>query len=876
MQIDGKRGGDGDLPQQPWNPASLAVQAEYSGAVGQSPITLLSHADHPFVETLPADEQQWPDALEAASTRYLQRLTTHFDIGAPVDAQFALRDVGFGWLPLPRRALFSPADSAQQRTDFDETPSVWLRRLDANGNVAEISAVLIAGIRAPLRGRRAALGGGVGLRVMIHIDRVPAGWRLRITGMAAHLLSLATDDAANGRLLHLLARVADDITVDPGELGLDPRQPVSVDSVALDGADAGITFVLAGTGARGDGAARRIYAWRARYQLSDNNGLLLLERTAPAELAAHVMETTLPRDPASQGSAATQVTRRPTRADNELDMFRSADTGVPAPSAHLVESRPIPRFEVMRTVVGNPGADTSAVQKKHAAQAELRSNDLAAAHAYTRALELFERIDDYGLVLPDLWRMASLPLRLRHRAAVAAAPDGEMVNAVVRPDGPGLDVLGPGHKPPHLEVLFGAANLSHRRLLPNEQSPFGGRKRLRAQPMGLAADARWAWHEFGHVLIYAATGALELPYAHSVGDALAAVISDPESGLADDDGSRGLTFPWVATTRRHDRNAQRGWCWCGRRNKLRAAAWPRRQGLFTGYFEEQLMSSSIFRLYRILGGDTQDTHGNDAASLHARQRASDYVVYLVMRAIALLPPQTSVGFESAQAWVMQMQHADTGTGVWAPTLHWPRGRARTLQRRGGTAHKVVRWAFEQQGLYGASLPSTSEGPGLPPAVDIYIPGSGARADGGYQPVPLRWSDSVAQSWHADASSIEHLSNSIRVTVRNRGSSPATNVSVKVWVTPVVGPRAWKELPAVTALPVRIGASAVASITFNAASMQKGEHFVLAQATCSDDRACSDPLTALACAAGWQAQDDEGLIDLIANDNNQGLRIIDFQ
>lgn len=874
MQIDGKRGGDGDLPQQPWNPSSLAVQAEYSGAPGQSPITLLSHADHPFVETLSADEQQWPDALEAASTRYLQRVTSHFDIGAPVDTLFAQRDVGFGWLPLPRRALFSPNDSAQQRTDFDETPSVWLRRLDANGNVAEISAVLVAGIRAPLRGRRAALGGGVGLRLMIHIDRVPAGWRLRITGMAAHALSLATDDAANVRLLHLLARVADDITVDPAELGLDPNQPVSVDSVALDKADAGNTFVLAGTGARGDGAARRIYAWRARYRLSDNNGLLLLERTAPVELAAHAMETTLPRDPASQGSAATQITRRPTRTDKELDAFRSADSGVPAPSAYLVESRPLSRFEVMRTVVGNPGADTSAMQKKHAAQAELRSNDLAAAHAYTRALELFGRIDDYGLVLPDLWRMASLPLRLRHRAAVAAAPDGEMVNAVVRPDGPGLDLLGPGHKPPHLEVLFGAANLSHRRLLPNEQALAGGGKRLRAQPMGLAADARWAWHEFGHVLIYAATGALELPYAHSVGDALAAVISDPESGLADEDDSRGQTFPWVATTRRHDRKAQRGWCWCGRRNKLRSAAWPRQQGLFTGYFEEQLMSSSIFRLYRALGGDT---HGHDAASLHARQRASDYVVYLVMHAIALLPPSTSVGSESAQSWVMAMRHADTSTSVWAPTLHWPRGVApRALQRRGGTVHKVVRWAFEQQGLYGALLPATSEGPGLPPAVDIYIPGSGARADGGYRPVPLRWHDSVAQPWHADASSIERLGDSIRVAVRNRGSSAANNVSVKVWVTPVVGLHVWKELPVLTALPVTIGASAVASITFNAASTQKGEHFVLAQATCPDDRACSDPLTALACAAGWQAQNDEGLIDLIANDNNQGLRIIDFQ
>ena len=117
------------------------------------------------------------------------------------------------------------------------------------------------------------------------------------------------------------------------------------------------------------------------------------------------------------------------------------------------------------------------------------------------------------------------------------------------------------------------------------------------------------------------------------------------------------------------------------------------------------MSSSILRLYRAVGGDTR---GNDATSLHARQRASDYVVYLVMRAIALLPPSTLVGFESAQTWVMQMENADAGTMAWAPTLHWPRGGpARALQRRGGTVHKVIRWAFEQQGLFGASLPATT-------------------------------------------------------------------------------------------------------------------------------------------------------------------------
>jgi hypothetical protein len=62
---------------------------------------------------------------------------------------------------------------------------------------------------------------------------------------------------------------------------------------------------------------------------------------------------------------------------------------------------------------------------------------------------------------------------------------------------------------------------------------------------------------------------------------------------------------------------------------------------------------------------------------------------------------------------------------------------------GGAAGKVIRWAYQQQGLY--ADPATSypvDAPGLSQDVDIYIDDRDAR-HGGYE--PLRYLD---RDWHA--------------------------------------------------------------------------------------------------------------------------------
>ena len=72
-----------------------------------------------------------------------------------------------------------------------------------------------------------------------------------------------------------------------------------------------------------------------------------------------------------------------------------------------------------------------------------------------------------------------------------------------------------------------------------------------------------------------------------------------------------------------------------------------------------------------------------------------------------------------------------------------------VQRHGGCVHKVILWAFEQQGLNATTVSSeTVEGPGLPPNVDIYIADRRSAGKGGYWPVPLTVAPGQTPDWHA--------------------------------------------------------------------------------------------------------------------------------
>ena len=161
-----------------------------------------------------------------------------------------------------------------------------------------------------------------------------------------------------------------------------------------------------------------------------------------------------------------------------------------------------------------------------------------------------------------LFRIARLPLEVHYRSGIRPGPgkDGQAVNAQIRVKGFPDNFEGPisPDAEPTIEVHLALADLSTR-----ARNPWDGVNRSPAEPLGIAADARWIWHEIGHVLLTTSVGELQIRFADSPGDALAAIVSDPESKLATDPNWRGSTFPWVFLPRRHDRCVLQGWSWSG-------------------------------------------------------------------------------------------------------------------------------------------------------------------------------------------------------------------------------------------------------------------------------------------------------------------------
>ncbi len=420
----------------------------------------------------------------------------------------------------------------------------------------------------------------------------------------------------------------------------------------------------------------------------------------------------------------------------------------------------------------------------------VRSDEQGSIETHVRAAELFERLRGYGIDARTYFRFARLPLVQRARPAMRWAPDGELPNAEVRPfmgDAEADRTRAPLQAYDRLQLLvkYGSADPMHRRKLPLAE---GAPHRLKAQYLSVASDPRWAWHEFGHVLNFASTGELEFPFAHSAGDALAAIAADPQSQLAraeDPESSiRHVTFPWIEVPgRSHGRSAARGYGWCGCRNLTRLDFTSLLERYHHGYFGEQLMSSSLFRLYRSLGGDTRSGAGLSEADRlkeeDTRLSASDYCVYLIIRAISLLGPDSLAPARTPDQWVSALIDADLGTADWDVEAVWPFNRVpRTIKRHGGRVHKVIRWAFEQQGLYATESPlETVDSVGKAPAVDVYIADAG-RLDGGYAPIPLF--AKAGQPWQAGSGSLMRTGQTLKVTVANRGAHVAKHVGLRIW------------------------------------------------------------------------------------------------
>jgi hypothetical protein len=619
-----------------------------------------------------------------------------------------------------------------------------------------------------------------------------------------------------------------------------------------------------------------------------------------------------PIDPTSQDKPDKLRRRRPTRTEKELNAFRKdrqITVGqrdpliLEGPRGHeLMQVIVCPRF--VREDRAAPGPAKSV--DLPGGGPPIRSNDFSAVSAFNNVRQLFDRLIAYGLRPHDYFRIASLPLKVAYRSGVWPGPgkDGETVNARVHVTGWKGDFMGPAQpgERPSVEMHLALGNLSHR-----ARKRWDRKNRSPAEPLGMAADVRWIWHEIGHVLLMASVGELEFRFAHSAGDALAAIASDPESKLAAPPTIaalraahakwRGATFPSAFLPRRHDRCVLCGWSWSGSMHRAMARVPNSLATRRKGYQSEQILSSSLFRLYLSLGGDTIKAGSADP---QVRETASHYSVYLIMRAIQMLGTGGIVLANDPDQFVAALIEADVGTGAWNVDFPPPAGTTfppppagppHIYSRIGGCAHKVIRWAFEAQGLY-AKPGTLTNAPGQPPPVDIYIEdgrpgdvdspyGAITYGPGNYAPVSLHWdrkqtgASPEPPAWQSPVAIVVN-GNDIQVTVGNRGTEPATNVNVSVFFRRWPAerkPPAWKQGAGWTPCNPQpspgqtIAPGALATFAFTHVPPGR-RYLVLAQATCDDDRANTDPATGLPCS-----QLETPLIDLVAGDNNLGLRVV---
>ncbi|SCL32704.1 hypothetical protein GA0070624_4545 [Micromonospora rhizosphaerae] len=327
-------------------------------------------------------------------------------------------------------------------------------------------------------------------------------------------------------------------------------------------------------------------------------------------------------------------------------------------------------------------------------------------------------------------------------------------------------------------------------------------------PVGIAVDGRVALHEFGHALLWDHVNSPNFGFCHSAGDTLGAILSDPGS-LAPD---RFVTFPFVNIGRRHDRDVAAGWAWGGIQDD-------------TQYGSEQILSTLLFWVYRSTGGDDP---------VRAVQEfAARYLAFLIIKAIGTLTVTTT----NPEIYATALMDADEST------LNFE-------GHPGGAWHKVIRWSFEQQGLYqpaGAPTPVTQ--PGDPPAVDVYIDDGRA---GTYAPYLADftatgdvWNRQLPDGGAAHEEPLAGFPSYAYVRVGNRGTQEATDVAVKLYrsdpATGLAWPNAWTptdtpELAATGPVPPG-GQTVLGPFTWNTQSA--GVACLLASASATGDPSNAD-------------------------------------
>lgn len=473
---------DRNLPREDsahWSANHPAVRSETLPGVATAPLSVtLSHPGYPLTDTVARSGGF--DALRGVANQYVKRVQPRTLIADEVLQALAKDDrPEFGWLPV----TWGPGVLEQRRN-----PRGSFRVASELPRAGpDHTLVLLAGYRMK---DKTSAGGEVGLRVLMHVRAGPGNsrWTVFITGISTSRLPLGFK--ASKPLDPMGALLQARIEAFAGALNFTQR---SIDGMAYvdPTQDDSLRVFLSCSRPAADGRSLRNFSVVADFP---SNGAEPIVRQR-SERIAHVVAKAFECDPASVPASVPPALeqRRPTRREANLEPLRVKTSRVPA-----LLRRPGGAAEVRQTRLGNVHGDPSKVQSVTPINLPLRSDKLAAAHAYLRGDELLRRLEAYGLPASNYFKLVKQPLLLRHRAPLAGAGDGISVNAQVSPVGIGAGVypqLAPQPIPglmPELEVSFGWCDLAHRRRGRNDAG------RLRAQPLGLAADARWAWHEFCH------------------------------------------------------------------------------------------------------------------------------------------------------------------------------------------------------------------------------------------------------------------------------------------------------------------------------------------------------------------------------------------
>jgi hypothetical protein len=443
-----------------------------------------------------------------------------------------------------------------------------------------------------------------------------------------------------------------------------------------------------------------------------------------------------------------------------------------------------------------------------------RTNNFAAVNAYYHCDRFFRLVQDLGFNLSAYFGAATaFPNAVDHRGLGGT---GNVINAHCLGTSGGLGIL---------QTTFALADTGDV-----------------ANPIGIACDYRVVLHELGgHGVLYPHVHSPNFGFSHSAGDSVAAITCDPDTHAPD----RFVTFPWVNIGRRHDRSVSSGFGWSG------SIALNPFSGIDGGgYNNEQILSTTMFRFYRSIGGDS--------ASLQTRQFAARFAVYLIFRAIGTLTPPTNPS--NAAGFATALLNADLGD--WTSEGH-----------AGGAYGKVIRWAFEKQGLYqpaGTATPNNHEG--APPAVDVYIEDG---RHGEYQYQPVHWNcQAIWNRRHNDGGTTHEqpvvgVTNFAFVKIKNRGTQAATGVVVKAFhANPAAGlvyPNDWQPMTTAQLPAANVAPNSSAEVTvgpFKWVPSQIGHECMFMVVSATGDTSNITNMTAGDSIPEWR---------LVPNDNNIGQR-----